>query len=46
MAGDKVGVSITVYEDRSYDFVVKTPPVSGLILKAAEWKKVLEECCH
>ena len=35
MAGDKVSVNITVYEDRSYDFVVKTPPVSGLILKAA-----------
>lgn len=35
MAGDKVGVSITVYEDRSYDFVVKTPPATGLILKAA-----------
>jgi len=39
MAGDKVGVSITVYEDRSYDFVVKTPPVSGLILKAAGVEK-------
>ena len=35
MAGDKVSVSVTVYEDRSYDFVVKTPPVTGLILKAA-----------
>ncbi len=35
MAGDKVGVKITVYDDRSYDFVVKTPPVTGLILKAA-----------
>ena len=35
MAGDKVSVNITVYEDRSYDFAVKTPPVSGLILKAA-----------
>ncbi|MBY0376476.1 50S ribosomal protein L11 [Patescibacteria group bacterium] len=35
MAGDKVGVSITVYEDRTYDFIVKTPPVTGLILKAA-----------
>ncbi len=35
MAGDKVGVVIYVYEDRSYDFVVKTPPVSGLIFKAA-----------
>ncbi|MEK7539192.1 MAG: 50S ribosomal protein L11 [Patescibacteria group bacterium] len=39
MAGDKVGVLITVYEDRSYDFVVKTPPVSGLILKAAGIEK-------
>lgn len=39
MAGDKVGVHITVYEDRSYDFVVKTPPVSGLILKAAGVEK-------
>lgn len=39
MAGDKVGVQITVYEDRSYDFVVKTPPVSGLILKAAGVEK-------
>jgi large subunit ribosomal protein L11 len=39
MAGDKVGVQITVYEDRSYDFVVKTPPVTGLILKAAGVEK-------
>ena len=36
---DKVGVSITVYEDRSYDFIIKTPPVSGLILKAAGVEK-------
>jgi large subunit ribosomal protein L11 len=35
MAGDKVSVLISVYEDRSYDFIVKTPPTSGLILKAA-----------
>ncbi|OGI82692.1 50S ribosomal protein L11 [Candidatus Nomurabacteria bacterium RIFCSPLOWO2_02_FULL_44_12] len=39
MAGDRVGVSITVYEDRSYDFVIKTPPVTGLILKAAGVEK-------
>ena len=39
MAGDKVGVVITVYEDRSYDFIIKTPPVSGLILKAAGIEK-------
>jgi large subunit ribosomal protein L11 len=38
-AGDKVGVMITVYEDRSYDFIVKTPPASGLILKAAGVEK-------
>ena len=39
MAGDKVSVKVTVYEDRSYDFVVKTPPVTGLILKAAGVEK-------
>ena len=39
MVGDKVSVVITVYEDRSYDFIVKTPPVSGLILKAAGVEK-------
>lgn len=39
MMGDKVSVVITVYEDRSYDFVVKTPPVTGLILKAAKVEK-------
>jgi len=39
MAGDKVGVKIVVYEDRTYDFVVKTPPVTGLILKAAGVEK-------
>ena len=35
MIGDIVGVVITVYEDRTYDFVIKTPPVAGLIFKAA-----------
>ncbi len=39
MAGDKVGVVITVFDDRSYDFVVKTPPATGLILKAAGVEK-------
>ena len=39
MAGDKVSVLISVYEDRSYDFIVKTPPVTGLILKAAGVEK-------
>jgi len=35
MAGDKVSVKITVYEDRSYDFILKTPPAAELIKKAA-----------
>jgi len=34
MMGDIVPVEITVFEDRSYDFVLKTPPASSLILKA------------
>ena len=34
MMGDMIPVVITVYEDRSYDFVLKTPPTSSLILKA------------
>ncbi|MBP6857957.1 MAG: 50S ribosomal protein L11 [Candidatus Pacebacteria bacterium] len=33
--GEKLGVKITVYEDRSYDFTVSTPPVTDLLLKAA-----------
>jgi len=39
MAGDKVSVNISVYDDRTYDFVVKTPPATGLILKAAGIEK-------
>ena len=35
MVGDIVPVVISVYEDRCYDFVLKTPPASRLILKAA-----------
>lgn len=38
-AGETVGVVISVYEDRTYDIKVKTPPVSGLILKAAGVEK-------
>ncbi|MGH7141177.1 MAG: 50S ribosomal protein L11 [Minisyncoccia bacterium] len=32
--GDLIPTEITVYEDRTYSFVLKTPPASGLILKA------------
>ena len=34
MVGDVVPVEITAYADRTYDFVLKTPPASSLILKA------------
>lgn len=34
MRGDLVPAEISVYEDRSYDFILKTPPASSLILKA------------
>ncbi len=37
--GEKVGVKITVYDDRSYDFVVTTPPATDLLLKAAGIEK-------
>ena len=39
MMGDMIPVVITVYEDRSYDFVLKTPPASSLILKALKKDK-------
>lgn len=34
MMGDIVPVEISVYEDRTFTFVLKTPPASALILKA------------
>lgn len=34
MMGDMIPVVISVYEDRTYDFRLKTPPTSSLILKA------------
>ncbi|HAE32392.1 MAG: 50S ribosomal protein L11 [Nitrospinaceae bacterium] len=34
-AGSIVPVEITVYEDRSYDFIIKSPPASDLLRKAA-----------
>ena len=37
--GQIVPVIITAYEDKSYDFVIKTSPVAGLILKAAGVEK-------
>ena len=34
-----MGVVLTVFEDRSYSFILKTPPASALILKAAGIEK-------
>jgi large subunit ribosomal protein L11 len=37
--GDVLPVEITVYEDRSFDFVIKTPPTPFLIKKVTGIKK-------
>jgi large subunit ribosomal protein L11 len=39
MAGDIVPAEITIYEDRSFTFKLKTPPVSALLKKAAGIEK-------
>jgi large subunit ribosomal protein L11 len=37
--GDIVPAQISVYEDRSYTFILKTPPAARLIIKAAGVQK-------
>ena len=37
--GEIIPVIITAYEDKSFDFVIKTSPVAGLLLKAAGIQK-------
>lgn len=37
--GDILPVEITIYEDRTFDFVIKTPPAAFLIKKYAGIKK-------
>lgn len=39
MMGDIVPVEISVYEDRTFSFVLKTPPASSLVLKAIKAEK-------
>lgn len=34
MMGDVIPTVISVYEDRSYDFILKTPPAANLVKKA------------
>ncbi len=38
-AGDIIPVEITVYADRSFSFITKTPPAARLILKSASVNK-------
>ncbi len=38
-AGSIIPVEITVFEDRSFTFVLKTPPASDLLKRAAEIEK-------
>lgn len=38
-AGKLLPVVITVYSDKSFDFIVKTPPVAVQLLEAAKLKK-------
>ena len=39
MSGKIIPVEITVYQDRSFTFITKTPPASFLLLEAAKLKK-------
>ena len=39
MSGDVVPAEITIYEDRSFQFKLKTPPASDLLKKAAGIEK-------
>ncbi len=39
MVGDIIPAEISIYEDRSFSFVLKTPPASALLKKAAGVEK-------
>ena len=39
MTGDIVPAEITIFEDRSFSFILKTPPASALLKKAAKVEK-------
>lgn len=45
-SGSIVPVEITVYEDRSFTFITKTPPCSDLIKKAMALEKASERPGH
>ena len=46
MAGSIVPVEITVYEDRSFTFVTRTPPASDLLKKALKLEKASGTAGH
>jgi len=37
--GDIIPAEVTIYEDRTFDFILKTPPASDLLRKAAGVEK-------
>lgn len=39
MRGNVIPVEITIYEDRTFDFITKTPPAAEMIKKAAGLQK-------
>jgi len=39
MEGDVIPAVITIYEDRSFSFILKTPPASALLKKMAKVEK-------
>ena len=39
MMGNIIPVELSVYDDRSFDFILKTPPASNLIMKAINIEK-------
>jgi len=41
MAGQVVPVELTIYEDRTFTFVTKTPPAADLLKKAAGVEKAV-----
>ena len=40
--GDIIPVEITIFEDRTFSFITKTPPTSTLVMKAAGLEKASE----
>lgn len=37
--GEQLSVLITIYKDKSFDFIIKSPPAANLLKKAASLKK-------